>query len=267
MKRFTLFCLWFCLFLSATSLADDYLKQLDAWHAKRISKLASEDGYLTLSGLHWVRDKVVNVPGFGTAALRDGKIVLWVNCVHGADCAECVSTVLDPELPEGEHRVRKGTRSAYAIKRGPWIGIRVKDSQAPARTGFQGVERFPVERDWILKGELVPADEQVAIESVVGVATQEASPGWAQFQYGGKTYKARLIGAPEDEKFFLVFSDASAGKTTYPACRFLTVEREGEAGLVLDFNKAINPACAFSRYATCPLPPEENVFPFSIEVG
>jgi len=244
-----------------------YEAELDRWHQGRLARLTAEDGYLSLTGLHWVTAEGSTIPTIGEARVEDSGVRLDLE--PGFTCqGQAVSEiVLDLDLPEAQQVLERGSQRVFAIKRGPWIGLRVRDSQAPTRIGFDGVARFPVDPEWRIPGRLVSQPETLEVASVVGVSTSERSPGWAVFEWQGKEHKARLIGDSDDESFFLVFSDQTAGESTYPACRFLSVERTGDNGLVLDFNKSINPACAFTQFATCPLPPQENLFPFPIPAG
>ena len=249
--------------LSLSALAEDY----DQWHQTRLEKLTKPDGYLSLVGLEWLKPEPRQVDGVGKAWVDGSSVHLELEPGYSIDGQAVEKVVLDTDKPEGEELVQKGTLSFYAIRRGPWTGLRMKDSKAPTLLGFDGVERFDVDQAWVLEGRLVKDSAQVEIDSVVGVSTKEESPGWAEFQVNGKTQRALLIGKPDSERFFLVFSDATAGESTYSACRFLYVDRVGEDGLVLDFNKSINPACAFTHFATCPLPPPANLFSFAIPAG
>lgn len=267
MKRLLTLC--FFLSLSMLTVADeksDYTAQVDAYHQTRLQKLTRPDGYLSLVGLEWVKPEPRTIEGVGKAWLEGDQVVIDLEPGYQLEGQAVETVTLDSNRSEGDQVVQRGTRGFYVIKRGPWVGLRMKDSEAETLVKFTGVPRFAVDPAWRLQGRLVPEVREVAIGSVVGVATQEKSPGWAEFTHAGQTYRARLIGEPSEQKFFMVFSDATAGSTTYSACRFLDVDREGES-LVLDFNKAINPACAFTHFATCPLPPEENVFPFEIPAG
>ena len=239
----------------------------EEWHRDRIERLTKPDGYLSLVGLTWLKETPIEVEGIGTAWVEGSTIHIDLVPGHTFNGEAVEKVILDTEKPEGDEIVRNGTRSFYAITRGDWKGLRVKDSEAPTRTGFQGVERFEIAPEWKLSGHLVKENRRVDIDSVVGVATDEESPGWAEFEVEGVTNRALLIGKPDSEEFFLVFTDETAGESTYTACRFLYVDRVGEDGLILDFNKSINPACAFTPFATCPLPPTENVFPFRIPAG
>ena len=263
MKKAILWAMLVVGMVSVGAAQDEYQE----WHQERIEKLTRPDGYLSLVGLSWLKETPVEVDGIGTAWVDGTKVYVDLEPGHTFDGREVESVVLDTEKPEGEEIVQRGTRSFYAITRGDWTGLRVKDSAAPTLVDFQGVERFDVDPAWRLEGRLVPQARKVEIDSVVGVATGEDSPGWAEFEAEGVKNRALLIGKPDSKQFFLVFTDDTAGQSTYSACRFLYVDRVGEEGLILDFNKSINPACAFTHFATCPLPPTENVFPFRIPAG
>lgn len=245
----------------------DYKQELDSWHQQRLDKLTKPNGYLSLVGLHWLSEDPQEFPGIGVAWYEESKVHILLADGHKFDGRSVDKVTLSLSKPEGEEYLTNETRRFYAIKRGPKIGLRVKDSQAGTRVGFKGIKRFEPSLEYRFVGKLEPESKELAVASVVGVSTTEESPGWAVFERGGENHRVRLIGKPGDKKFFLVFSDKTAGKSTYPACRFLSVERgEGDA-LILDFNKSINPACAFTEFATCPLPPEENVLPFPILAG
>lgn len=239
----------------------------EEWHQQRLEKLTRSDGYLSLVGMEWLKTEPTEIDGVGLAWVEEDGVHLELEPGYSLAGQEVETVTLDLSKPEGEELLVRGTRSFYAIKRGDWTGLRIKDSQAPTLVGFQGVSRFENDPAWRLRGRLIKDVRTVDVGSVVGVDTAEESPGWAEFEVEGETYRALLIGKLDSPEFFMVFSDATAGKTTYEACRFLYLEREGEDGLVLDFNKSINPPCAFTHFATCPLPPEENIFPFAIPVG
>ena len=269
-KRFCIVVLGILLVASVAISAETYEESVNAWHQSRIERLTRSDGWLTLVGLHWIGKQAQSWPDIGEARLED-ELVLFKPApgVMMDPPAAWFSQELslDDKLPEGQPIFRKGTRSFYVVRRGPRIGFRVKDSRAETLQNFSGVERFPIDPEWKLYGTFEPVDSRLAVKSVVGVSTDEASPGFCHLEYQGKSYKLRLLGEPEDSSFFLVFSDATAGKSTYGACRFLSVKREAGNRLLLDFNKSVNPPCAFTHFATCPLPLPENVLPFEISAG
>ena len=206
--------------VSAAVAQDSYAE----WHKERIEKLTRPDGYLSLVGLSWLKESPVEVEGIGTAWVEGSMVHVDLEPGHTMDGEEVESVVLDTDRPEGEETVQRGSRSFYAIKRGDWTGLRVKDSEAPTLLGFQGVDRFDADPGWKLEGRLVPDVRKVDIDSVVGVATGEDSPGFAEFEVEGVKNRALLIGKPDSKQFFLVFTDETAGQSTYSACRFLYVD-------------------------------------------
>lgn len=244
-----------------------YIEEVESWHERRGDRLTAPDGYLSLVGLHWLNEKPRTITGIGTAWVANDTVTVQLEPGFQFEGEGAESVTLDLSRPEGKEKVRRDTLHFYPIKRGNQVALRVKDTEAETRVTFEGIERFPVDSKWRVRGRLIPHSENVSIDSVVGVSTEEESPGYAAFELGGESHRALLIGEPDDQTLFLVFSDQTAGNTTYPACRFLYVERQGEEGLILDFNKAINPACAFTQFATCPLPPKENMFSVPIPAG
>lgn len=253
-------CLTLACSLTLGLAAEPYQEEIESWHQARIEKLTGDDGWLTLVGLHWLTEKKQTFPHVGEAYLEGKDVIL-----RPPGKEQLVA--LSPEQPEGQPTFHKGSVSFYVIRRGPWIGLRVKDNEAALRRDFPGIKRFGVDPKWRLQGQLEADPQQLNVASVVGVATKEHSPGWARFQWDGQAHRVRLLGKPEAKSFFLVFSDATAGKSTYSACRFLSVERGPSGKLTLDFNKAVNPPCAFTHYATCPLPLKENLLPFEVTAG
>lgn len=257
----------FILLLTAPVLGDGYREAVEAWHQQRLERLQKPDGWLSLVGLHWLSERDLKIDGVGQARLEGETVRFRFEPGVTLGEQELQTAAVGPDRPEGEDVYRHGSLRFFVIRRGPRVGLRVKDENSSARLNFKGIERFPVDPNWRLQGRLEPHETQVKTRSVVGVTTSESSPGRAVFSFRGKTYRPLLMGTPEDEKFFLVFADETSGRSTYSACRFLYVERDGDHGLILDFNKAFNPPCAFTPYATCPLPYPENVFDFAVGAG
>lgn len=259
--------LFSAVFTTTVTADDSYNQDVDRWFETRVERLTRPDGYLSLVGLHWLSETPQTFEGVGTAHLEGDVVVLELEDGVSVDGQPVSNLRLGSEGVEGTPTFHNDDLSFYVIRRGPRVGLRVKSPKSPALVNFSGVPRFPVDSQWRLEGTFVPEVETIAVDSVVDVATQEASPGWAVFDFGGDTYKVRLMGEESDDEYFLVFSDATAGNSTYSACRFLNVEKEDDGGLVLDFNKAYNPPCSFTRFATCPLPPQSNIFPFEVPAG
>ncbi len=265
-----------------------YRQEIAAWHRQREERLTRDDGWLTLAGLHWLpegrstigsapMDDVVLPPSaplqVGTLHREGDRVRLevepGVEATHDGERFRELEMVSDAAAGDaGPTVVELGSLSFHVIRRGDKLGVRVKDSDNPARTGFRGVDTFPVDPAWRLDARFEPYDtpRPMPIDDVTGNVQDAVSPGEVTFTVDGTPY--RLIALDEDGDLFLIFSDATSGKETYGAGRYLTAPRPGPDGrLVLDFNKAYNPPCAFTPFATCPLPPRQNRLPIAVRAG
>ena len=164
--------------------------------------------------------------------------------------------------------VKVGRLNLYVIKRSDKYGIRVKDPESEARRNFHGLEYFPVNEEFHITAKWVAESRDLPILNMLGQTEPQPSPGYAVFRIRGQEYKLRpYIEEPGAKQLFYVFRDQTAGKETYGAGRFFYTDFPQDGKVVLDFNKAYNPPCAFTPYATCPLPPTENRLPLRIEAG
>jgi uncharacterized protein (DUF1684 family) len=244
-----------------------YEVEMEQWYQGRLGSLTNPDGYLSLVGLHWLNDKPQTFAGIGTAYLEGQDVVLRLEPGVTVDGKALPEARVTPDQPRGVPDFHQGSSHFFVIRHGKKIGLRVKDPNAPTLRGFAGVERFPLDPAWRIQARFEADHQTIPVASVVDESTDEVSPGYAVFERGGKTYKLRLMGQESDDSYFLVFSDATAGKTTYSGMRFLDVEKAGDGSLLLDFNKAENPPCSMTPFATCPLPPRGNVLPFDVTAG
>jgi len=155
----------------------------------------------------------------------------------------------------------------FVIHRGDRYGIRLKDMDSKLRKDFAGRHWFPVQPAYRVTAKFVAYDppKLIAVPNVLGETSQMPSPGYVQFSLGGQLL--RLDPVVEEDSLFFIFHDATSGKGTYPPGRFLHADFAKDGKVTLDFNKAYNPPCAFTPYATCPLPPKQNRLPVSIEAG
>lgn len=240
--------------------------EFEKWCDERSAWLVKPDGYLSLVGLHWLQENPVTVTGIGEAYLEGKDVVLSLEPGWTADGKPVENARVTPEQAVKTKFVH-GDRHFYVNHHGNRVNLRVKDSNSPRLKNFTGVERSPFDSSWRVVGRFEADKATIPVTSIVDETLDESSPGYAVFDHEGTTYKLRLMGEEHAKTYFLVFSDATAGKTTYPACRFLNVFKDTEGGLVLDFNRAWNPPCSMTPYATCPLPPEGNILPFEIPVG
>jgi uncharacterized protein (DUF1684 family) len=146
----------------------------------------------------------------------------------------------------------------------------VRDSQAEARMRFAGIERFPVDPAWRIEADWTPLDPpfQLATTTVIGTIENYPAPGRASFERDGRRFELYpVLEVPGDDRLFLIFADATSGRETYGAARFLYAEMPRDGRIVLDFNKAYNPPCVFTPHATCPLAPPENRLDLRVTAG
>jgi len=141
---------------------------------------------------------------------------------------------------------------------------------SPQRKAFRGLSWFEVDEAYRVTARFVPygAMKPLSVPNVLGYTEKMLSPGYAVAHLGGK--EIRLEGVLEDPRatqLFFIFRDLTTGKETYPAGRFLYSDLPREGRVVIDFNRAYNPPCAFTPFATCPLPPKENWLPVRVEAG
>lgn len=263
-----------------------YVAEVDAWHAKREARLRSDTGWLTLVGLHELQQGAQTIGAAGdiviegAEAARIGTITVIGSSVNfaaergvvvqrqGGD-GERVTNVAMVVDTQGEATVlESGPILWQVIERNGRLYLRVKDRNAETLKQFKGIARYPVDARYRVEAKLVPGTaREIGVPNVLGGVDMNASPGAVEFVLDGKTLRLTPT-VEEDGSLFFVFGDATNGRGTYPAGRFLSAEAIGEDGrVVLDFNRATNPMCAFTAYATCPLPPEGNTLPITVEAG
>ncbi|MBX5481717.1 MAG: DUF1684 domain-containing protein [Myxococcaceae bacterium] len=256
----------------------------DAWHAQRIARLTAEDGWLTLVGLHWLEEgdntagsaKDAQVPLPASLPAKFGKFTRKGEQVTFTP-APGVDVTLDGRPFRGgalktdrqgaPDVLRAGTVQLLVIVRGDRVGVRVRDAASGVRRRFRGIDRFPVSAEWRKEARFEPAPKgtTVSITNVLGQVEQVPLAGDVVLSHEGKEY--RLEAVEEDGGLFIVFGDLTNRDTTYPAGRFLQADAPKDGKVILDFNRAYNPPCAFTAFATCPLPTKKNRLPFRVEAG
>jgi uncharacterized protein (DUF1684 family) len=255
------------------------------WRQKRHDRLASEDGWLTLIGLKWLQEGENRVGKSHDNHIQiDGGPDYWGSVYLQPDGLRFVRAAgnevsVDGQYPEevtmvadteGEPTlVKSGNLSFHPIFRESYA-LRIKDSQAPGRINFSGVENYEIQRDWRISGRLIPAEEGATIEigNVLGQLYPSLVAGRFEFERNGKTHQLIALGDADSESLWIIFGDRTNNHETYGAGRFLYSDGLAENGwLVLDFNKSYNPPCAFNEYSTCPLPPQENRLDLMVTAG
>jgi uncharacterized protein (DUF1684 family) len=288
MKRFTTFALSLFLIggladLPATELSHE--EEVRDWRERRHDRLSSESGWLTLVGLAWLKEGENRIGSSlsSTVSIKGGPDHWGALYVEGDELrfvpspgegitvdGEKVSEVQLVADIQGEPTVvRSGNLSFYVIYRESYA-LRIKDAQAPALKNFVGVPNYDFQEDWKFEARFIPSPEGETIEigNVLGQLSPSPVYGYAEFERDGKSYRLLGLGDENSESVWFLFADRTSGSETYGAGRFLYSDGMPENGkLVVDFNKAYNPPCAFSDYATCPLPPQQNRLNLAVTAG
>ena len=259
------------------------------WRDERRASLTQPDGWTSLVGLHWIDEGehyfgsdadngirlAVGPAHAGMVSRKDDRVRLVPEkgaalTLDDAPLTGAVTLHSDAD-PEGPSRIGfdEGKGLITLIKRGDRYAFRVKHADAPTRTGFKGIEYWPGGDDWIVTARYIPnpPGKTLPIANIIGTVDAVANPGAGEFQRDGKTFRIEALDEGEDT-LFLVFADRTSGHGSYPAGRFLYAPKPDAAGnVVIDFNKSFNPPCAFTAFATCPLPPPENRLDLEIVAG
>ena len=254
----------------ALTAASNYPNEIAQWRQQREASLKAEGGWLSLTGLFWLHE---GANPFGKdadseIALEDGPAHAGVLELRGGTVTVRMDGTTREVKPDSAEVVKAGRLNLFVIKRSDKYGIRVKDPESPARRGFHGIESFAANESYRITAKWVAEPRRIPILNVLGQTEDSESPGYAVFPLGGKEFRLHpILEEPAAKELFYIFRDETAGKETYGAGRFLYSEMPKEGKVVLDFNKAYNPPCAFTPYATCPLPPPENRLAARIEAG
>jgi uncharacterized protein (DUF1684 family) len=294
--------------MRSETMRQSYIETIQQWRQQMEEALRADDGWLTLAGLFWLH------PGTNTiGADTDSDIMLPAGfapdqaasiefagdraTLHALPDVEITvngqpasTNLLRSDAEPPADLVRFGDLSFQIIQRGSRYGVRVRNRRHPDREAFAGRRWFPIQAAYQVPGSFTPYDlpQPRQTINILGDITEELSPGFVSFTLDGQHYRLEASPTRADE-LFLVFRDLTAGKTTYPAGRFLKVPRprnpdpstgpslrrdssggaagKGDGETIIDFNKAYNPPCAFTPFATCPLPSPQNRLGIPIPAG
>ncbi len=243
--------------------------------------------WLIVVGLEWLKEgentlgsapqSDVTLPASAPASL--GKIVLKKKTVEltlsedkgvlidGKPAQKNKAYTLKPDVSKAPTMITLGTITMYVIERQKGYAFRIKDTESPALKNFTGIPWFEQKKEFIFEGKWKPFAQEKVIRmpDVTGEVNEEKIAGVVEFTAQGQ--KMELSPIKKENQLFFVFKDLSSGKTTYGPGRFLSAEIEKSGRVVMDFNAATNPPCAFISFATCPLPPMENYLKISIDAG
>lgn len=265
-----------------------YAKEIEQWRAQRLAGLTSENGWLTLIGLFWLKEgkntfgsdptndivlpKEKLPASAGAFSLANGVVTFETPLANTfmVDGRPVTSLQLKSDADDKPTVMTLGSVTFQIIKRGDKLGLRVKDRNNADRAKFPGLENYPANLKWRLDARFEPYNppKPMPILNVLGMETDEPSPGAIVFEVDGKSYRLDAVSEKGNPQFFMIFADDTRGKETYGAGRYLYVDPpDANNRVVIDFNKAYSPPCAFTNFATCPLPPKQNVLPVAIEAG
>ena len=254
---------------------------VEAWRAGRYEALRRDLGWLTLSGLGWLRPGINRVGADPTAdvVLPGGPAEAGTVTVGRAGVVASGAWLHDgrsvDELPLSDDSdgaptiLELGSLRLCLIERAGRLALRTWDLDAPARRAFTGIDHWPVDPAWRLDARFHPTPGRtLAVPDVLGVTEAQETPGEVVFEAGGGTHRLQALSGGETGELWLVFGDATNGHESYGGGRFLYTASPTSAGhVIVDFNRAYNPPCVFSPHATCPLPWPANVLPVRVEAG
>lgn len=268
-----------------TTASKRYIAEMEAWRAKRIKNLKSETGWLNLVGLFWLKEgentfgsgKSNNIvfpedmpERIGKFYLKNDTVKVVINdkvnvSINGKNIR---NAVLQNDINGKPDILAWKNFRWFIIKRGDRYGVRLRNLNAELVKDFKGIESYPLDEKWKVKAEFIPYSEPKILEipTIIGTVEEDTAKGYLKFELEGKKFTLDPIDA--GEKLFIIFADKTSGKETYGGGRFLYVPKPGSSGnTVIDFNKAYNPPCAFTKYATCPLPPKDNYLSLEVTAG
>ena len=264
-----------------------YISEISTWQSLRIDSLKGKTGYLNLAGLFWLTPgensigsdssntfifPEISPPFLGSFTLRNDSV--WFK--QSAETIVKISDVGSPDsalvyTPDGLMRsMRYKSLSWFVLQRGEDVGIRLKDYNHPLLDSFNHIDNYPIDAGWrvLATWEEYETPKMVIIKNQVGMDLDMPVYGAFNFELKGEQYTLEPVGELEGDTYFTMIFDETSGDTTYGSGRYIDVPKPNEKGeALLDFNKAYNPPCAFTEYATCTFPHAANRLPLRIEAG
>lgn len=268
----------------ADQINDDYLSEIEQWRAERIASLTRADGWTTLVGLYWLH---AGINTFGSR--EDNGLVMpdampdymgefdWqgtevkFNIQPGVyvteDGKQVSQGLMNSDIEENTTYHFWESYQWHLINRDGKYGIRLKDTLNPARLALKHIPHYPVSEKWKKEAAYRENDESVILDNQVKMQITYPIEGILTFLHQGELYELIAIdGGPDN--LFVMISDETTWTETYGGGRYLYVPRpKHDETCYIDFNKAFNPPCVFTDYATCLLPPKANALPFRVEAG
>lgn len=264
----------------------NYAAEIESARKAREQRLIqTERSWLTLSGLFTLQEgentfgsspeNDIHLPGDAVPP-RAGTFILKNDKVTVRPLEGLIMTCNDDKVPTRPLRMdneekpdflRLANHIMVVIRRGERIFLRTWDAEHPVRKYFAGLRYYPVDPDYRVEADFVPYEEprMLPITDVLGNTFEMPHIGYVTFQLHGQECRLEVLG--DEKAIYISFKDQTNGKTTYGGGRELEAELPRGGKVVLDFNLTHNPPCAYTYFATCPLPPAENTLPVAIEAG
>jgi len=253
-------------------------REIAEYRKTRVERLTRPEGWLSVVALIPLKEGANDVdlpskpPVKARMTLQNGKVTLGANPAFSIDNKPVTAPLeLHNDSEESGYTVaRHGAISFFIHKVGDNFGVRVKDPDSERRKDFKGIDYFPPDPKYRLEARFEPYNppKHIPMPNVSGITTDEIAPGALVFTIDGKEYRIDPILEQGEKDLFIIIKDATSGRDTYGAARYLYASPPDASGkTIVDFNKAYNPPCAFTPYATCPLPPPQNRLPIRIEAG
>jgi uncharacterized protein (DUF1684 family) len=267
--------------------SDPYLAEVTKFRQDREAALKADTGWLTVAGLWFLTQPVTTFgsdplsdivfppsapPHSGTFEMRNGKVTVIAGegVTFQLKGKPVTRMELKSDVPGPADRLSLGNDLQFWVHNsGQRLSIRLRDQNSALRKSFAGVSWFPIDPAYRVEATYTRFDKpkMVDVASLVGDSDKTPIPGLVTFTLKGETYSLEPFAEEGDSQFWFVFRDLTSQKETYPAARFLYVPAPVDGKMILDFNKAENPPCAYNPYTTCPLPTDQNRLRTRIEAG
>ncbi|HVD91682.1 MAG TPA: DUF1684 domain-containing protein [Vicinamibacterales bacterium] len=272
--------------LIAADTPASYRAEIEKYRQDRVAELTAPNGWLAVAGLFWLHDGAnsagsdaaseVRLPArapktIGVFTLKDRQITFAADPSAGVTAAGAPVTSFTFEPQRGEQSaITVAGVTLFSIRRGNRVGLRMLDPDSTQRKTFRGLKYFPLNSAYHVRAKFVPYEKPktVPVPNVLGMLVPMESPGYVEFALKGRTYHLEPVyETSKHEDLFFIFKDLTSRTETYEAGRFLHTPLPSAGFVDLDFNRAYSPPCAFTAFATCPLPIKENQLDVRIPAG
>ncbi len=263
-----------------------YQEQIKQWQTEQVKAVTNPDGWLSLIGLFWLKEGETSfgssalnnilfpkhTPGYiGKFTLENGSVRMTIseNVPVKIGTEEIKEVDLIADADGNPNIATLDSLSWYLIRRENRYAIRLKNAKNSAMKTFKGIRNFPIDPNWVVPASLRTSNDKktVTLRNVIDMDVTMKLEGYLVFEIDGVSYELAAMDGG-DLGYFIIFADETTGVETYGAGRYLYVPKVDDTGKTLiDFNKAHNPPCAFTDFATCPLPAAENILEVSIPAG